>query len=150
MRTVADCMTLEVYAVAPDTGLDVTGRLLYGKHVSGAPVVDAGGAAIGVVTAKDLVDPDRRRSPQPGSSTVYRLTGGDGCEKIDGGPARTPGRVADVMTSFVVAVPPTTELRDAMRLMVAEDIHRLFVIDERKQIIGIVSSMDLLRALLDS
>ena len=140
-------MTLEVYAVAPDTGLDVTGRLLYSRHISGAPVVDSRGAAVGVVTAKDLVDPDRRRSVEPGSSTVYRLTSG-GCEKLDGGPAGAPGRAADVMTSFVVAVSPATELRDAARLMVAEDIHRLFVIDERKQIIGIVSSMDLLRALL--
>jgi CBS-domain-containing membrane protein len=149
MRSVADCMTREVFAVAPDTGLDVAGRLLYAKHVSGAPVVDGRGAAVGVVTAKDLVDPDRRRGAEIGSSTVYRLTADGGRETLDGGPARAPGRVVDVMTSFVVAVPSTTPLRDAQRLMVAEDIHRLFVIDEDSHVIGIVSSMDLLRALLE-
>jgi CBS-domain-containing membrane protein len=147
MPTVADIMTREVYAVAPDTGIDVAGRLLYAKHIGGAPVVDAHGAAVGVITAKDLVDPDRRRGPDPGGSVVYHLAAGV-LEKLDGGPARAPGKVADVMTTFVVAVRSTTDVRDAATLMVAEDIHRLFVVDEDRQVIGIVSSMDLLRALL--
>lgn len=148
MVTVFDCMTREVYAVAPDTSLETAGRILYGKHVSGMPVVDAAGNAVGVITAKDLADPDRLRSERPGSAVYYRLSAGGGCEKQEAGPVRAGGVVSDVMTPFIVAVPHTTRVDDAMRLMIADDIHRIFVLDEKKQIVGIVSSMDVIRAML--
>jgi CBS domain-containing protein len=150
MATVSECMIREVFAVAPGTSLDSAGRILLRHHVSGVPVIDANGNAIGVITAKDLVDPDRPRGQGPGSPSYYRLTAAGGCETLDAGPVVAPGRVADVMTTFVVAVPGTTSLDDAMRLMVADDIHRIFVIDEKKQIVGIVSAMDAMRAVLAS
>jgi CBS domain-containing protein len=146
--TVSDCMTREVFAVGPETSLETAGRLLYTKHVGGMPVCDAGGHPLGVITAKDLVDPDRPRSAERGATTYYRLSAAGGCERHDGAAVKMPGRVSDVMTPYVVAVPHTTSLDDAMRLMVADDIHRIFVLDERKQIVGIVSSMDVMRALL--
>ena len=52
------------------------------------------------------------------------------------------------MTSFVVSIPGEMPVREAMRLMVTEGIHRLFVHGEDKRIAGIVTSMDILRALL--
>lgn len=140
-------MTREVFAFAPETSLEVAGRLLYGKHITGAPVVDADGQPVGVVTAKDLVDPDRPRSDVHGAPTVYQLSSA-GCRRLDGGKVASPGRVGDVMTRYVVAVGPDTELRHAMQLMSSDDIHRVLVVDEQKQIIGILSSMDVIRALL--
>jgi CBS domain-containing protein len=148
MPTVSDCMTREVFAVAPDTSLETAGRLLYQKHVSGMPVIDSAGNAVGVVTAKDFVDPDRRRGDAAGSNVYYRLTAATGCERHEGPPVKGSGRVSDVMTPFVVAVPHATPLDDAMRLMIADDIHRIFVLDDRKQIVGIVSAMDIIRAVL--
>jgi CBS domain-containing protein len=140
-------MTREVFAVAPETSLEVAGRLLYGKHITGAPVVDSDGQPIGVVTAKDLVDPDRPRSDARGTATFYRLSS-EGCQRVDGGKVASPGRVTDVMTRYVVAVGPDTDLRHAMQLMISDDIHRVLIVDDRKQIIGIVSSMDIIRAIL--
>jgi CBS domain-containing protein len=148
MATVSDCMTREVYAVAPDTSLETAGRILYGKHVSGMPVVDAAGNAVGVITAKDLADPDRLRGERPGTAVYYHLSANGGCATHEAGPVRSGGVVSDVMTPFVVAVPHTTRLDDVMRLMIADDIHRVIVLDERKQIVGIVSSMDVIRAML--
>jgi CBS-domain-containing membrane protein len=141
-------MTREVYAVAPETSLEVAGRLLYSRNITGAPVVDARGQAIGVVTAKDLVDPDRPRSSGPGSAALFRLSS-EGCHKLDGGKVGSGGRVSDVMTSYVIAVGPDCPLDQVMQLMTSDDIHRVFVVDGKKQIIGIVSSMDVIRALLD-
>ena len=141
-------MTREVFAVAPETSLEVTGRLLYTKNITGAPVVDSRGQAIGVVTAKDLVDPDRPRSSGHGSPALFRFTS-DGCHKLDGGKIASDGRVSDVMTSYVIAVGPDTSLEQVMQLMTHDDIHRVFVIDGKKQIIGIVSSMDVIRVLLE-
>jgi CBS domain-containing protein len=144
---VSASMTRVVYAVSPDTSLEVAGRLLYKKNITGAPVVDPEGRAVGVITAKDLADPDRPRASEPGTSTIYRVADGS-CNQIDGGKVSTPGRATDVMTTYVVAVTPDSTLRDAMRLMTADNIHRVVVIDEHKRIVGIVSSMDVMRALL--
>jgi predicted transcriptional regulator len=146
---VTACMTREVFGFAPETSLEVAGRLLYSKHITGAPVLDRDGQPVGVVTAKDLVDPDRRRSPERGTATVYRLTA-DGRDQLDGGKVASPGRVADVMTRYVIAVGPEATIQQAMKLMTCDDIHRVLVIGAAKRIIGIVSSMDILRALLSS
>ena len=146
-HTVTDCMTREIFAVAPDTSLEVTARLFSNHHISGAPVVDDEGRGVGVVTLYDLADPDRKRGAGMGSSTCYKLKSGI-VDRFDGGSVTMPGRADDVMTAFVVQVPADMPVREAMRLMVTDGIHRLFVHDENKNIAGIVTTMDVLRALL--
>ena len=59
--TVTDCMSREIFAVAPETSLEVAARLFSGRHISGAPVVDEATRAVGVLTLNDLCDPDRAR-----------------------------------------------------------------------------------------
>jgi predicted transcriptional regulator len=145
--TVTDCMSREIFAVAPDTSLEVAARLFSGHHISGAPVVDDEGRGVGVVTLNDLCDPDRPRGAGVGSSTCYKIGGGI-VDRFDGGKVSTPGRADDIMTAFVVQVPADMPVREAMRLMVSDGIHRLFVHDGERRIAGIVTSMDILRALL--
>jgi predicted transcriptional regulator len=145
--TVTDCMTREIYAMAPETSLEVVARIFIAKHVSGAPVVDEDGHALGVVTLKDIVDPDRARGPAMGSPRYYKLAAGK-LEAHQGGRVASPGRADEVMTTFVVSVPGDMAVREAMRLMVTDGIHRLFVHDDQKRIGGIVTSMDCLRVLL--
>ena len=145
--TVTDCMTREIFAVAPETGLEVAARLFSTKHISGGPVLDGDGRGLGVLTQNDLVDPDRQRSPGHGASLYYKLARGT-LERHDGGRVATGGRAEEIMTAFVVSVPSDMPVREAMRLMVTDGIHRLFVHDEAKKIAGIVTTMDVLRALL--
>jgi predicted transcriptional regulator len=145
--TVSDCMTREIYAVLPETSLEVAARLFSSKHISGVPVVDTEGRGVGVVTLRDIADPDRARSPEHGSSVFFKLVGGT-LEPHEGGRVASAGRVHDVMTSFVVSVGADMPVSEAMRLMVTDGIHRIFVHDQQKKIAGIVTSMDILRALL--
>jgi len=145
--TVTDCMTCEIFAVAPDTSLEVAARLFSHHHISGAPVVDDEGHGIGVVTLNDLVDPDRSRGAGMGTSTYYKLRSGV-IERFDGGKVSTPGFAEEIMTAFVVQVPADMPVREAMRLMVTDGIHRLFVHGEDRRVAGIITSMDVLRALL--
>lgn len=145
--TVTDCMTREIFAVAPDTSLEVAGRLFSTHHISGAPVVDDEGRGVGVITLNDLSDPDRPRGAGLGSSTCYKLRSGI-VDRFDGGKVSKPGRADDIMTAFLVQVPGDMPVREAMRLMVTDGIHRLFVHDTDRRIAGIITSMDILRALL--
>jgi CBS domain-containing protein len=147
MKTVAHAMTREVLAFAPETSLEGAARLLANRHVSGAPVVDPGGRPLGVVTQHDITDPDRGRRSGVGQSLYYRIHSGVVEARNDCGRVAAPGTVADVMTSFVVAVPPDKPLLEAARLLVTDNIHRLVIV-EGQRILGIVTTMDLLRAFL--
>ena len=141
--TVAAVMTREVYAVAPDTSIETAARLLATRHISGAPVVNTAGCPVGVISVADLIDPDRPRTDSEGYPLFYRLTDGTPDEIGDGG-SHADGQVSDVMSPFVLSVNAGCSLVDAARLMIAESVHRLLVMDGRR-LVGIVSAIDLLR-----
>ena len=83
--TAADLMTAPVMTIPEEMSLSEAARLLSGAHVSGAPVVDAEGRCVGVLSSSDFVTfsgDGRRRAilstsvfawigvnaPKPGSS----------------------------------------------------------------------------------
>ena len=141
---VKDVMTRNVFAVAPDTSLETAARLLATRRVSGAPVVDREGRPVGVITQTDLVDPDRERSSDPGRSVYYRVGGGP--REVDCEEARGEGVVSDVMSPFVLSVGSEVDVEDAARRMLTDKVHRLLVVDADR-IVGIISTLDVLRAL---
>lgn len=147
MLTVADVMTPDVYAVAEDTSLETACRLLASRHITGAPVVSPSGRPVGVVSLSDLVDPDRDRSERDGYPLYYRLDHGHKVELSDG-VAVGSGRVADVMSPFVLSIHASAPLEDAARIMLADQVHRLLVVDAGK-LVGIVTATDLLRGFVD-
>lgn len=120
---VRDIMTPDVITLVARTSVDDAARSLTFHHVSGAPVLEQG-RIVGVVSKSDLVDPRYR------SSTGEKPT------------------VRDAMTRVVRAVRPGDPAMLAVRLMASENVHRAVVVDERGQLAGIVSSMDVLRALV--
>lgn len=115
-------MTTKVLTLARDASTGEAARSLTTHRVSGAPVIDKG-RIVGVVSKTDLLDM-RTRSSAPGELTVD-----------------------DVMTHLIFAVRPSDPAMLAVRLMVEEGIHRAVVVDEGGRLAGIVSPMDVLRAL---
>jgi predicted transcriptional regulator len=114
-------MTREVVSLAGDAPLSVAAWRLASEAVSGAPVRDARGNLIGVLSKSDLVDLMR----EPGNAT----------------------RVQDAMTPAVWAVHPDAPAIEAVELMVAKGIHRVVVVRGPAMLEGIVTSMDVMRAL---
>lgn len=119
---VSEIMTREVATVAPDTSLDSVVWMLLTGGFGGAPVVDAAGALVGIVTASDLL-----RHPA------------DGPRDAAGVKAR------DVMTPVVLTLPEAAPVALAAALMAHERVHRLPVVAESGAVVGIVSSLDVLR-----
>lgn len=144
-RTVSDVMTIDVYAFAQDTSIDTAARILANRHISGAPVISRSGQPVGVVTMADLVDPDRPRTQRSGYPLFYRIVE-DRIEEIGDDVATGEGRVADVMSPFVLSIEASATLREAAHRMIGEQVHRLLVMDGTR-LVGIVSSLDLLRGL---
>jgi len=143
-KRVLDVMTREIYAVAEDTSLETAARMLTMLGISGAPVVSTAGRPVGVVSVRDLADPDRTRTPRDGYPLYYRVVGGEYVE-VSEDVNVTEGRVADVMSPFVLSISGRACVADAAKLMLADGIHRLLVVDGGV-LVGIVTATDLLRA----
>jgi CBS-domain-containing membrane protein len=122
MLKIRDIMTRKVFTLSEQASLDDAAWGLTANGVSGAPVRDRRGRLVGVLSKSDLVDPDR-------------------------GPDAEERTVADAMTPALLALHADEPAMDAVRLMVADGIHRVVVIDERGRLAGIVTPMDVLRAL---
>jgi CBS domain-containing protein len=132
--TVAEVMTPKPLVLAEGESVRAAARVLFETRVGGAPVVDAAGRLVGVVSERDLLekeaalhvafrgaaDADRRR----GARTV-----GEICTR----PARTTTLEA---TLHAVA-----------RRLIDERVARLVVVDDGR-IVGIVTRHDVLRVLL--
>jgi CBS domain-containing protein len=148
---VESVMTRDIYAVAPDTDLETVGALFAMSHISGAPVVDAAARPIGMISKTDLIVPrsSRTGSSPRGKPIYYRIRGGliHSVGTPRDGAAVSAAVAGDVMSSFVFTIGPRAPLVDAMRLMVSEEVHRLVVVDGGR-LVGIVSSIDVLRAAL--
>jgi len=54
--------------------------------------------------------------------------------------------VGSAMTTSVVSLRPGAAVQEAARIMLAADIHRILVVDEGGDLVGLVSSSDIVRA----
>ncbi len=142
---VADIMTRDVFAVAPDTSLETTRRLLTSRHITGAPVVTISGRVVGVVTLADLVDPDAVISDDEGYPLFYRVKDGQ-THEIGDTVRVNNGKVEDVMSPFVLSIESSASVPEAAQRLISEEVHRLLVMDGN-QLVGIVTATDLLRGL---
>jgi acetoin utilization protein AcuB len=122
---VQDIMTRAPLAIPPDKTLASTYRLMLERRLRHLPVLD-GERLVGVVTDRDL------RSATSALATT---------------PFAPGARVSDVMTRDVRTARPLDAIEEAARMMRELKIGCLPVVDEDK-LVGIVTGMDLLDALL--
>ncbi len=142
----ADVMTRHVITVDPGTTVQSLAGLLSERGISGAPVVDASGQLVGVVSEGDLLRRTEIGTDQPGS--VRRSWW---LEDFATARAReyvkSHGRtVGDIMTRDVVSVTEDTDLGEIARLLETNRIKRVPVLHDGK-VVGIVSRSNLVRAL---
>jgi len=128
--TAADLMTTPVVTLRYDMPLHEAAALLAQEQISGAPVVDAEGRCVGVLSATDFVRQIEDAASQPS---------GD----LGGLPEQSVG---SRMTPDPVAVESGASIRDVARVMLDAHIHRVGVVDGQRRLIGIVSSTDILAA----
>jgi CBS domain-containing protein len=144
---VADVMTRTAITVTPETTIEAAARLLLEHRISGLPVVDPGGAVVGVVTEGDLLRRIETGTERRHSGWLeFLIAPGRLAEEYAHANAR---RVGEVMTTDVVAVTPEEPLAEVVRLMERHHIKRLPVI-ENGRLVGIVSRANLVQALLDN
>ena len=178
MTKVRDLMSTDVVTVAPDLTLRNVAELFATRHIGGAPVM-AGSRVVGVVSLNDILsfeastpvvpgaEPDRpeweleppeewregEEAPAAYFSDLWPDAGADVLERFE--QTGTPEwdllgehTVGEVMSRRVVAIDPEKSVQAAARLMAALQIHRVLVLEQGK-LVGLLSSMDLVRAVAD-
>ncbi len=144
---VADIMSRSVVAISPDAPIAQAIRLMIDHRVSGLPVIDTEGRAVGMLTEGDLL---RRvetgtEGEAPGWFASFFFPGHQAERYV-----HTHGRrVAEVMTPDVVCVEEDAPLSEVAVLMQRNRIKRLPVVREGK-VVGIVSRADLVRVVGES
>jgi CBS domain-containing protein len=123
---VGNLMTADPVVIDAEASAHEAELLLKSYRISGLPVV-ADGATVGVISQTDLLN---ARSSE--------LIGG----------AWDRVKVRHLMSRPAVTVHLATTVQRAARLMLDEHIHRVVVVDEEGGPVGVLTSTDLLRAIL--
>lgn len=146
---VREVMTTEVLAFDPEVPVQDAYRQLVERDVDGAPVVDAEGHVVGMLTTGDLlVQETKLHYP-----TVVSLFGAylelpSSHRRFEEDLRRAVGAdVGDVMSTPVESCSPDDTLERAATLMHTHDVSRLPV-TEGGRLVGLIARGDILRAVM--
>ena len=148
-----DVMQRNVKTVPSDLPLADLERRFVDENVTGFPVVESDGTVRGVVSARDILEHVCEERGEVEMSTAFyddesRMefsSVSDDWVSAEVGKRGDHLFVSDLMNSDVISVTSDTSLHDVAALMAESKIHRVLVIDDR-QLVGIVSSSDIVRA----
>ena len=154
--TVSDIMTTEVLTADEDWTLDQLAVFLVDHNVSGVPVASASGELVGVVSMTDIVRHKSlpvKDSDSPGTHEYYlsSIRRQYASEEIAGFRLDTPedALVRDLMTPMIFQVREETTVQEAADVMIKGNIHRLLVTGDNMQLLGIVTTLDMLKVVRD-
>ncbi|MCW5777621.1 MAG: CBS domain-containing protein [Phycisphaeraceae bacterium] len=142
---IREIMTPDPVCVTGAAGLRQLARVFEENEISGAPVIDAEGRLIGVVSKTDLIRRCSEGTPDSPPGYLFELLSEDADEDVEFIP-ETIIVVEDFMSGDPLTAKPDDPIGRVARRMSEARVHRAVVIDEEKFPIGIVTSLDLLRA----
>jgi CBS domain-containing protein len=116
---ISDLMTEKVMSATPHQTVGHVRDVMQTHSVNCMPVVDSDGTPVGIVTSTDVLRAEKDGTP-----------------------------ISKIMTESVYTVPQYSDVSLAARIMRNHEIHHVLVTHE-SQLIGIVSSFDLLRLVED-
>ncbi len=119
---VRDIMSRDLFLISEDVLLVDAAFQLNAELVGAAPVHDAAGRVVGIISKTDIVDIERDHETM-------------GTQ-----------RVKDVMHAAIRTVPFDAKAQLAAELMSEHSLHRVVVVDAEGSPLGIVSSMDIVHA----
>ncbi len=137
--SVADVMTRTPVCVREDVGLPLLIALFVERGISGTPVVDAEARPLGVVTISDLV---KYRYDQLEATDGFTGSTMLGFTRPGDGKVPTAGQL---MSPAAVTLREDGSVVEAAALMARRRIKRLPVVDASSRVVGILSSLDVMR-----
>ena len=139
--TAAELMSPNPISINSDALIDEATAMLTDRGYGAAPVIDEAGRPVGVISRADILIHERERLHRLRPSTDVIGAHGYAVEEVD------PTRVADVMTPAVFSVSPDTTAAEVVKQMRELRVHHLYVVDADGSLIGVISSLDIVRNL---
>lgn len=145
-----DLMSTNPISLERDATVHEAVALMTDRNFDAAPVIDAKGRPVGVVTVTDILVHDREyaRYLKTGDMTVRtdpiahaKIPDNFGIEVVD----RT--RVEEIMTPTIFTVLENTPAPEVVRKMLELKVHHIFVADRDGTLVGVISTCDILRCL---
>lgn len=124
----AQIMTGSVITLKSSDAVAQAWRVLREKHIYQAPVVDATGRLVGIVSERDLL-------------TAINIDGDRIIETLQ-------RQVSDVMTTPVVAAASVTDIRRIAAVMLEYGVAGVPIVNDAGHLAGFVSRSDILRAVV--
>ena len=142
---VKDVMTRNILTIAPATPLSQVVELLIERGVKAVPVVEEN-QVIGIITGGDLIS----RAGMGLRLSVQRVLAphllSDQIDQLN-----EQGKTAkDIMTSPVITIDESENVQTAIHLMTEKHIKRLPVLDEKRNVVGIISRTDILALIVSN
>ncbi len=124
-----DLMTTPVLTLPSDSTLVDAWEIMARRGFSHVPVTSVHGVLVGMVSDRDVL----HYAPE----LVLRGSGGQVVYR----------RLAEILSPRLISATPVTEIRDIARVMLAESIHAVPILDPQRHPIGILTTQDLLRGI---
>ena len=137
LRTpVLNLMTRNVICVRSDVTANELIMTLFENGISGAPVLDAEGRLVGMVSKTDLLR-DSYETVELAEDNLRRHAHG-------GAENNSRSCVRDLMTTTVSSLPESATIAEAVALMALEGVRKIPILDAKEQVVGIISASDVL------
>lgn len=138
---VSDVMSRKVFTVSASKTMSDAAAILAQHFVSGVPVVGDRGQCVGILSATDFVRcvADTAKETRPPTKS-----NGHAC------PVPATDLVASHMSALVQSVAANDPLTVAARTMCHNHIHRLIALDEQGRPAGVLTSLDIVAALINA
>ncbi|MBW4568853.1 MAG: CBS domain-containing protein [Tolypothrix carrinoi HA7290-LM1] len=150
-KTVADVMSRDPIVVRSETSLNEAIQILAERRISGLPVVDDTGKLVGIISETDLMWQETGVTPPAYimflDSVIYLQNPATYERDLHKALGQTVG---EVMSKDPITTSPEKTLTEAARVMHDKNVHRLPVLDESGQVIGILTRGDIVRAMAAS
>lgn len=143
---ISDVMTRDVVTISYHATMAEAAQLMVKQGVSGVPVVNEFGVCVGVLSQADFAKRDRNEhSSLEGDEYLLSRSDGLHCLQIE---FVADDSVQSHMSQAPQSISATLSLLDAAEYLLGSHIHRLVVVDEGARPIGVVSTMDILQAIV--
>ena len=140
--TAQDIMATPVHCVGLDMDVIQAATFLADKRFSGAPVIDAAGKIVGVLSEKDLLAKMGLGQPASFMQIVAHCLHTSGCMAT----SLRNHAVQEIMTAPAITAGPETTMGAISALLVDKRINRLPIVDPEGRPVGIVTRTDLVQS----
>ncbi len=158
MISVQDAMQKEVITLRRVEKIEEAAKILRAKKISGAPVVDENNKMIGIVSEGDIMRLLEFHSPNlnlilpsPLDLIELPIRMKSEYDEISAGLKKASVvMVHEIMTKKLITISPEKSISDAAEQMDMHKVKRLPVLDEKGDLIGIITRGDIIGALVKS